>query len=249
MYYRTRSQFSRNDFEFIAQTLGRTPQERSAVLRLTEDPLVLQELLHDKRLFDRSMSSPPLFVSLSLQFFFYLFIYRALDQKGIAEDDVVDYVAGICVEFRSNQPLWQFSSVSGEKTIYMVDLLNLMSDLDQSQQYFLRRYVGNVTLFLTGFFPDFIFQRSKKRGAPPIEYYESIGRSQFESAASQSHAYDQSAAPVLSTLAERFIDIRSAMNVFTDTYLDLNTRKHALDIIERQASTLDEESFRQSLSV
>ncbi len=228
--------------------LGGTPGERSAVLRLTEDPFVLQELLHDKRLFSRSMSSPPLFLSISSHLFFYLFIYRALDQKGIADDDVVDYVAGICVEFRSNESLWQSSFMSGGKTIYIVDLLNLMGDLDESQKYYLRQYIGNATLFLTGFFPDFIYQRSKKRGAPPIEYYESVGRSQYESAATQSDSYDDNAGPVMSKLADLFIDVRSAMNVFTDCYLDLNSRKHSLETIERQGATLDEESFRQSLT-
>lgn len=249
MQNRTRSQFTQNDFEFIATTLGGTPQEQSAVLRLTEDPYTLQELLRDERLFNSSMNTPPMLVSISMHLFFYLFINRALNQKGIADDDVADYVAGICVEFRSNESLWRFSSAPGERTIYIVDQLNLMSELDESQQYFLRLYVGNATLFLTGFFPDFIFQRSKRKGAPPIEYYESVGRVQYESAAGQSQAYDDTAAPVLSTLAERFIDIRSAINIYSDTYLDLNARKHTLDIIERQASTLDEESFRQSLSI
>ncbi len=248
MYYRTRSKFCRDDFEFIAQTLGRTSEEKADLLRLTEDPYALQQLLRDRRLFDRSMTTPPAFVSISPHFFFYTFIYRALEHKGIGDDDVADYVAGICVDFRSNEGLWHFST-SGEKTIYIVDLLNLMNDLDETQRYFLRLYIGNTTLFLTGFFPDHIFQRNRKKGAPPIEYYESIGRVQYETAATQSQAYDDKAVPVLSTLAERFIDVRLAMNVYTDAYLDLHSRKGTLETIERQASTLDEESFRQSLSI
>jgi len=119
--------------------------------------------------------------------------------------------------------------------------------LDGSLRYFLRLHIGNVALFLTGFFPDFIYQRSKRKAAPPIEYYESIGRMQYESAATQSLAYDEDAAPVLQTLADRFVDIRSAMNVCSDARLHLNSRKHSVEVIERQASTLDEESFRRSI--
>ena len=194
------------------------------------------------------MTIPPMFLSISPQLFFYIFIYRALEHKHIADDDVADYVAGICVEFRASQSLWQFSS-TGDKTMYAVDLLNLLGDVDKHQQYFVRRFIGNISLFLTGFFPDFIFQRCKNGGAPSIQYYEQIGRSQFETAAGDSYTYEAEAAPVLNTLAERFVDIRSALNIYTDSYLKMNNQKHSLDIIERQANTLDEQSFRESLEI
>ncbi|MBI4546946.1 MAG: hypothetical protein HY707_03140 [Ignavibacteriae bacterium] len=247
MYYRTRTQFTENDFDFITQTLGKSQHEQGALRELLVDPFTLTELLHEKQLFQRSMTIPPLFLSISPSLFFYLFIYHALDKKDIADDDVVDYVAGICVEFRSSKSFWHLPS-SG-KTIYVVDLLNLLNDVDKPQQYYLRRYIGNVALFLTGFFPDFIFKRSKSKSAPPIEYYENVGKSQYETAAEDSLRYDEHAAPVLNILAERFVDIRSALNIYTDAYLHLNKKKHSLEIIERQAATLNEESFRQSIEL
>ena len=247
MYSHTRSQLTQHDHEFIAQTLGRTDREQAAILELTHDPTSVTELLHQRRLFERSMTTPPLFLSISPQLFFYVFIYRALDHKHIADDDVVDYVAGICVEFRSNHNLWQLASTSEGKMVYFVDLLNLMATLDRHQQYFLRRHIGNLSLFLTGFFPDFIFQRCKRQGAPPLEYYESVGRSQYETAASGSAEFDEDAGPVLESLADRFVEVRSALNVFNDAFLHLNDRKHPLEIIERQAATQDEATFRSSL--
>ena len=249
MYYQTRSQLSQNDFEFIAQTLGKSPEEQSALLQLSNDPFTLTELLHDSRLFERAMTKPPIILTLSHSLFFYIVTYHALKQKDMAEDDVVDYVAGICVEFRTSQTLWQLAAQRGERTIYIVDLLNLMNGLDKAQQYHLRRYIGNVALFLTGFFPDFVFQRNKTMGAPSITYYEKIGSAQFETAASQALDHDENTAPVLNTLSERFVEIRSALNIFTDHHLNLNARKHSIEMIERQAATLDEESFQQSLDM
>jgi hypothetical protein len=248
MYCQTRSLLTKNDHEFIARTIGRTEKEYSSLIQLIDDPETETDLLHDKRLFERSMTVPPLFLSISPQLFFYVFVYQALDRKKIADDDLVDYIAGICVEFRSSKPLWQLSS-KDDRTIYLVDLLNLMGDLDQQQQYHLRRHIGNVTLFLTGFFPDFIFKRNKNIGAPPIAYYEKIGTAQFETAANQSSKFDENAGPVLSTLAERFVEIRMAINLFADAYLALNNKKHSIEMIERQSATLDEESFRQSLEM
>ena len=247
MYYETRAHLTHRDREFIVETIGKTSNERSALTRLMDDPFTVTELLHNKQLFERSMTSPPHFIPISSQLFFYLFVYQALDRKHIADDDVVDYVSGICVEFRSSDSAWHFNSPGEGKSVFLVDLLKLMETIDKAQQYYLRRYIGNVTLFLTGFFPDFIFHRSKTLGAPSIKYYESIGRSQYESAVDDSKTYDAEAGPVLETLANRFVEIRSAINIFNDSYLHLNSHRHSLEAIERQAATLDEESFRQSL--
>jgi len=246
MYYKTRAELTIQDFEFIAESLGSSTEERNAILKSTGDPESMTELLHQKKLFERSMTVPPVFLSISPQLFFYVFIYQALDRKHIATDDVVDYVAGVCVEFRSSKSLWNFSS-QGEKFLYTVDLLQLLGDVDKHQQYFLRRYIGNVSLFLTGFFPDAIFQRSKNGCAPPLQYYEQVGRTQYETAAEESHTYDAEVGPVLNTLAEQFVTIRSALNLHNDAYLHLSSEKGMLGRIERQAKTLDEKSFRESL--
>ncbi len=247
MYNHTRSQLTETDCMFIAQTLGETSSERDAILQQTEDPASMTGLLHEKKLFERSLTTPPVFLTISPQLFFYVFIYQALDFKHLADDDLADYVAGICVEFRSNQTVWNLAATEGGKTIYMIDLLNMLPELDKPQQYFLRRYIGNISLFLTGFFPDFIFQRNQNIGAPPMNYYERIGQAQFETAAEHSERYDASATPILSMLGERFVDVRSAINIFTDHYLQLHNDKYSLQRIQRQATTLDEESFGQSL--
>ena len=249
MYNQTRTQLTQNDFEFIAESISKTPGERASILQLTHDDTSVAELLHDKRLFTRSMTTPPLFLSISPQLFFYVFVYQALEYKHIADDDVVDYIAGMCVEFRSNNALWQLASTEGGKTMYVVDLLNMLADVDRHQQYHLRRYIGNVSLFLTGFFPDFIYQRSKRKGAPPLAYYERIGKSQYGTAAADSLSYEEDVAPVLNMLSERFVEIRSAINLYTDAYLQLNIKKHSLETIERQAATLDDGSFRESLEM
>ena len=247
MYTNTRRQLTQNDFEFIASALGKTSPEQSAILHLAEDCESVTALLHHRILFERSMTTPPMFLNISPQLFFYVFVYQALEYRHINDDDLVDYIAGVCVEFRTNRNMWQFAE--GGPTVYLVDLLNLLGDATRDQQYVLSRYIGNVSLFLTGFFPDFIYRRSKDIGAPPISYYEKVGRSQFESAAGESRRHDEEAAPVLSTLSERFIEIRSAINIYNDAYLHLSSRKHSLERVERQASTLDEENFRTSLEL
>src|SRR6266478_6530449 len=107
MYNATRSRFTKADREFISLTLGKNAGEQSAIMQLTGDPAVMTDLLHERKLFERSMTVPPVFLSVSPQLFFYVFVYQALDCKRLADDDVVDYVAGICVEFRASHSMWQ----------------------------------------------------------------------------------------------------------------------------------------------
>jgi hypothetical protein len=246
MYAETRSKLTPVDHQYIAETLGKSPEERYAIMRLADDVPSMTDLLHDRRLFERSMTTPPVFLTISPQLFFYVFVYQALDKKQLADDDLVDYVAGVCTEFRNPHALFHFADQEGGSKIYLVDLLQYLADVDRHQQYYLRRHIGNVTLFLTGFFPDYIFQRSKAKGAPPMTYYENIGRAQYETAANDSAEYDAAAGPVLNTLAERFVDIRSAINISADARLHLHNPKSALDRIERQAETLDDQSFLES---
>ena len=248
MYSTTRSQLTTADYHFIAETLSHSASEQKAILRLADDPASVTELLHSKELFERTMTTPPLFLPISPHLFFFVFVYQALEKRRF-DDDVVDYVAAVCVELRTRDSFWHLATAEGGKMFYMVDLLKALEEADHAHEYQLRRHIGNVTLFLTGFFPDYIFRRSESRGAPPLTYYEAIGRSQFGSAAGASASYDEGAAPVLNTLAERFVDVRCAINVYTDAYLSLAGRGRTLDTIRRQARTLDQEGFRDSLEL
>src|SRR5260221_5827746 len=146
MYRHTRAKFTKTDHEFIAETLARSSGERSAILEMANDEEAVTDLLHHKRLFEQSMTTPPMFLSISPHLFFYVFVYQALEYKHMADDDVADYVAGICVEFRESRTLWQLATTEGGKTVYFVDLLNMLGDVDKHRQYFLRRYIGNVSL-------------------------------------------------------------------------------------------------------
>jgi hypothetical protein len=244
MYSRTRSQFNDHDMQFIVTTLGAGDTRED----LSADSTTFNELLHRRELFERSMTTPPVFLNISPQLFFYVFVYQALEARHIADDDVADYIAGVCVEFRSSHNLLQLSGMNEGKTVYLVDLLHLLADVGRPEQYILHRHIGNVSLFLTGFFPDFIFQRSRKIGAPSLSYYEQVGRSQYETAAGESLRYDGESAPVLARLAGQFNEIRSAINLYNDAYLHLSSG-HSIARIERQAGTLDEDHFRTSLDL
>jgi hypothetical protein len=205
---------------FISGALGRNEHQRRAIIELADDNTSVTQMLHDPRLFEQAMRVPPVLLGISSHLYFYLFVYRALEDKGIADDDVADYVANVCVEFKSTERLWQGGSEEG-KMIYFVDLLNLMNDLEPSHQFYLHQYIGNAALFLTGFFHRFIETRSAHSGAPALEYYEQMGKSEFGSAAQQGLQIDAEAALVMETLAQEFEQVRSALSRLAERRLKM----------------------------
>lgn len=224
MFFKTRSGFTATDGRFIADTLGATPGEREEIVALAGDPGSVTSLLHDARLFERSMTPPPVFLDISPQLFFYVFIYRALSRKRLDDDDVVDYVADVCVEFRSTAPLVALAEPRGG-IFYVTDLLNLMGDLDGPHRHILRKHIGNLTLFLTGFFPAYFMAKRERGGAPPIGFYEGIAMEQYSSAAHDPDARDENTAGVLETLSERFPDVREALNDLSGEYALVGGRR------------------------
>ncbi len=211
MFSKTRSSLTATDREFIARTLGDSPADREEILALSADPAAVTPYLRDGRLFERSMTPPPQFLIISPGLFFYTFVYRALDRRGISDDDVVDYVAGVCVEFRSAAPLLQVASQDGA-FFYVTDMLGLMDELDGPRRHLLRKYIGDATLFLTGFFPGFFLRRTERRGAPAIGFYQEVARNQYSDAALDPDARDEQTADVLMTLSDRFDGVRTALN-------------------------------------
>ncbi|MBI3193161.1 MAG: hypothetical protein HYZ34_01695 [Ignavibacteriae bacterium] len=244
MYCKTRLHLTQQDFMFISKTIGTTEKNQTAILKLSDDVEATTELLHHNSLFPQIISSSSM-TTVSPWLYFYEMVYHALKTKHLEDDDLVDYVSSVCVDFSQSDILWHFASASGEKMIYIVDMLQVMKDLKEVQQYYMHQYIGNVSLFLTGFFPDLIFQRNKRKGAPSFDYYESVGQTEFEAAAQSSLLYEADASPVLFKLAEYFTDVRSAINVYVDSYLSLHSQKSVLKRIDRQSATLDEESFRE----
>jgi len=148
-----------------------------------------------------------------------------------------------------NESLWKYTTDASERMVYFVDLERVMSDYNNVQQYHMHQHIGNVALYLTGFFPDVIYKREKLKGAPSLKYFEAKGNSHFEAAATASLQYESDATPVLFKLSEYFSEIRSAINIYVDAYLKLHNSKNVLERIERQSITLDEESFKQTLDL
>jgi hypothetical protein len=89
------------------------------------------------------------------------------------------------------------------------------------QAFLLRAHVGNYSLFISGIFHENM-QRRRLRGGPDVKFYEQIGRTNYQLLASHATARRCELDQVFEELADRFCDVRCALNRLSDQLLNLD---------------------------
>jgi len=104
---------------------------------------------------------------------------------------------------------------------YLSDMLIALSHATQDEAFLLRAHVGNYSLFISGIFHENT-QRRSLRGAPDIGFYENIGRRNYFLLSSHATARRCELDDVYAELADRFRDVRLALNQLADRLLNLD---------------------------
>jgi hypothetical protein len=104
---------------------------------------------------------------------------------------------------------------------YISDMLIALTRATPEQAFLLRAHGGNYSLFISGIFHENT-QRRSLRGAPDMNFYEQIGRTNYQLVASHSTARRCELSDVYEELAERFRDVRLALNRLSDQLLTLD---------------------------
>jgi hypothetical protein len=102
---------------------------------------------------------------------------------------------------------------------------------DERTAFAIRAHVGNHSLFISGVFPEFIKHRAQYKGAPHLEYYESLGSSNFRVAGDHSLAQRYELAPIFGVLSEGFRIVRIALNEMADRLVSVGDKEHSLDAL------------------
>ena len=95
-----------------------------------------------------------------------------------------------------------------------------------------------------GIFPDFITHRVQRRGAPPLSYYDQLGAAGFRMAAASDLALRHGLGDLFLSAADRFQDVRSALNSLSDTLFFPYSRE-AVERLLRQVSDDFERRYGQ----
>ena len=215
-----RARFTGADFDFIVRTLARSQTDQVSLVDLLSDVDTRDSILDHPRLVDAILNHCG-HLRISSQFYFYVLARHVLQQAGIGDRKLSDYVGSLLETF-SRTSLLRSPHVSGESVHqYISDMLIALQRATAAEAFLLRAHVGNYSLFVSGIFPENTQKRSL-RGGPDVRFYEQVGRANYQLVSSHAAARRCELNDVFEGLADRFRDIRLALNRLSDQLLNLD---------------------------
>jgi hypothetical protein len=212
-----RQQFSGDDFGFIAATLADRWSSTAQLAELFTDESARDAALESDRLLKALLESPaPLPVSPRL--YFYVLTRHSLPQF---ERSIADYIANVLATFLDVNKLRAVPGNPDLQADHLSDLLIAQVDAPSERAFLIHAQVGDVSLFLTGIFPEHVQHRARHCGAPDISFYEQVGSSNYRLASDHRQAQSSGLEDVFRTVSDRFTDVRQGLNRLTDRFLHL----------------------------
>jgi hypothetical protein len=215
-----RARFTGADFDFIVRTLARSQTDRVSLVDLLSDVETRDSILDHPRLVDAILNNCG-HLRISSQFYFYVLARHVLQQGGICDRKICDYVASLLETFSRASRLQVSDEADHRAQQYISDMLIALTRATPEQAFFLRAHIGNYSLFISGIFHENT-QRRSLRGGPDIEFYEQVGRTNYQLVASHAVARRCELEDVFEELADRFRDVRLALNQLSNELLNLD---------------------------
>ena len=224
-----RASFGPGELAYLVSVLSDTPAGRERIAaRLADEGL--DRLLDDPRTLDAVMGGGVSGAPLGLVC--YLIVRRALLQVDLDDRTLADYLAALLVEFNRVDR----TAEQARNFTYLVDVIGEIAQAPETRAFELHAYLGEYSLWLSGVFPDRIVARVHRRGAPGLGYYEEMGVAGYRVAATSRRATDLGVDRLYRECAERFADLRVALNRVSDRYLFPTTRP-SVDRLLRQVAS------------
>jgi hypothetical protein len=215
-----RARFTAEDFDFVVKTLGKSPRDSVSLADLLTDTDTRDAILDHRKLFDAILSSVSS-LSISPQLYFYILTRHVLKKTGIDDRKLSDYIASLLECFSRTARMRSPVDEEGQPIQYLSDMLLALKNASPSQSFLIRAHVGNYSLFITGIFHENVLRRME-RGAPDFSFYEGLGRSNYRLVADHSVARSWGLTDTFDALAERFREIRLALNDLSDRLLHID---------------------------
>jgi hypothetical protein len=216
-----RARFTAADFDFIVRTLARSQTDPVSLVDLLSDVETRDSVLDHPRLVDAILNHCG-HLRISSQFYFYVLARHVLQQGGIGDRKLCDYVASLLETFSHASQL-QISESIGERVgQYIHDILIALTRATPEQAFLLRAHIGNYSLFISGIFHPAVAGQRSMRGGPDLEFYEQVGRTNYQLVASHATARRCELDDVFEGLADQFRDVRLALNHLSDRLLNLD---------------------------
>ena len=211
-----RASLSRSDSQQLVRLLGREDPELGEAARLRLEENGIGSLLDDPRvrnalLTDTDVSVPPPVI-------FYVLVRQALLEGGIDDENTSDYVASMLVSFGRAGRAYRISGEDDSEFHYLTDMISELRSADGRRRFLLRVHMGDFALWMSGLFPDYLERRTRRKGAPPISYFEELGATGYRGASESLEAGELGMDTVLMGVANQFSAVRTALNRISDRH-------------------------------
>ncbi|HEY2713080.1 MAG TPA: hypothetical protein VGI60_11240 [Chthoniobacterales bacterium] len=224
-----RARFTAADFQFIVQTLARSPNDQVSLVDLLSDAETRDAVLDNPRLVEAILSQTGQ-LTISSPFYFYVLARHVLQRAQIADRKLCDYIGSLLETFSRAKGMCSPHTDEESSRQYISDMLIALTRATSAQSFLLRAHVGNYSLFISGIFHENA-QRRSRRGAPDLKFYEQIGRTNFQLVAGHSTARRCELNDVYEELADRFHEVRLALNRLSDELINLDDDHHISSLV------------------
>jgi hypothetical protein len=211
-----RASLSRSDAQQLVHLLGRTDPELAEAARLRLEESGIGSLLDDPRIQNALLTDPD--VSVAPPVIFYVLVRQALLEGGIDDEGTSDYVASMLVSFGRAGRAYRISDEEDVEFHYLADMISELRSAEGRKRFLLRVHMGDFALWMSGLFPDYLEARTRRKGAPPLSYFEEWGATGYRNASESIEAGELGMNTVLSGVANQFSAVRTALNRISDRY-------------------------------
>lgn len=220
----------RDDAQLVLRLLSRGSDSELERAEAALSDRGLDELLDDPRLLDALIESRQ-GTCASYGLFAYVVVRQAMRSVGEEDRVLADYVASLLLHFGLGQRATRVAESDDEVYDTLAELLAAAEGPDPQRAFLVRAHLGNYALWLSGVFPEYIASRHWRRGAPDLDYFETMGRRGYEMAAGHRLAAEHGLTALYGAAAERFPLLRVALNRVSDRFLFPNV--HSPDRLMR----------------
>src|SRR5438034_581968 len=144
-----RARFTAADFDFIVRTLARSQSDQVSLVDLLSDVDTRDSILDHPRLVDAILNHCGR-LRISSQFYFYVLARHVLQQGGIGDRKLCDYVASLLETFSRASRLQICDETHHLAEQYISDMLIALNRATLEQALLLRAHIGNYSLFISG---------------------------------------------------------------------------------------------------
>lgn len=219
----TRAHLCQADYEFLRTIFKIQPKENWTFDAILEDENTQNSLLDNKLLYE-IIAEQQGYLNISPALYFYVLIRKILRDDGIENRDIADYISGVLTRHLTTQNAFSHPITQGQTFFYLSDFLNKLEEAKPAEEFFLRVQYADYSLFITGLFPEHLIERTNRKAAPDINFYESIASLQYEIAGKHCLAEEFQLNQIFSFLSNDFTIARNTLHKFSTLFS--NHRSH-----------------------